>query len=96
MFFDFDTNFDVASNDKFDNNKDVNNKTSINATIVAKIPLNKKDRIIASETSNCDERRLSNERFEAIQKERQIKEKKKTKLLVLKELHVNLYCCLRQ
>ena len=51
---------------------------------MTKISLNKKDRIIASETINCRERRLSNERFEAIQKERQIKEKKKNKLLVLK------------
>jgi len=39
---------------------------------VTKISLNKKDRIIASEIINCRERRLSNKRFEAIQKEKQI------------------------
>jgi len=53
IFFDFDVDFDIASNNKFDSNKDINNKTSINIIIVTKIFLNKKDRIIASEIVNC-------------------------------------------
>ena len=66
IFFDFDANLDVRSNNKFNSNKDVNDKTFINATIVTKISLNKKNRIIASEIVNCCERRFSNKRFKTI------------------------------
>ncbi len=66
IFFDFDANLDVTSNNKFNSIKDVNDKTFINATIVTKISLNKKNRIIASEIVNCCERRFSNKRFKTI------------------------------
>ncbi len=53
IFFDFDANFDAISNNKLDSNKDVDDKTSINATTITKISLNKKDRMIASVTTEC-------------------------------------------
>ncbi len=43
IFFNFDANFDATNNNKFDSNKNINDKTSINATIVTKISLNKKN-----------------------------------------------------
>ncbi len=92
MFFDFNVNSNVASNNKFDSNKDVNDKTSINATIVTKISLNKKDRVIASKIANCRKSYLLNKRFKIIQKAK----RKKKQVVYFKELHVSLHCCLRQ
>ena len=51
---------------------------------MTKISLNKKNRMIASEIVSRREHRLSNKRFKTIQEARQKREKKKNKLLVLK------------
>jgi len=82
VFFDFNVDSIVNNNKFFDNN--ANNKTSINATIVTKISLNKKDKFIINKIASCRERRLSNKKFETIQKKKKIKKNKKNKLLVLK------------
>jgi len=79
IFFDFDANSNVANDDKFNSDKNINNKTSIDATIVTKISLNKKDQIIVSEIVNRCEHRLLDERFKTIQKAKRKKEKKKNK-----------------
>jgi len=67
IFFDFNANSNATSNNRFNSNKDVNNKTSINATTIIKISLNKKNQVIASEIINCREHRFSNKRFKTIQ-----------------------------
>ncbi len=82
VFFDFNVNFIVNNNKFFDSN--TNNKTFINVTIVTNVSLNKKDKFIIDKIVSCCERRLSNKRFEDIQKEKQIRKKKKNKLLALK------------
>ncbi len=84
IFFDFDANFDATSDNRFDSNKNINNKTSIDIATVAKISFIKKDRVIASEIVNRRERCLINKRFETIQEARRKRKKKKNKLLVLK------------
>jgi len=84
IFFDFNANSNATSNNEFDSNKNINNKTSIDATIVTKISLNKKDRVIANKIVNCCERHFSNKRFKTIQEARRKKEKKKNRLLALK------------
>jgi hypothetical protein len=66
IFFDFNANFDATSNNKFDSNKDIDDKASIDATTITKISLNKKDRVIASKIASCCERCLLNKRFETI------------------------------
>jgi hypothetical protein len=76
IFFDFDANFDVASNDKFNSNKDANDETSIDATTMTKASLNKEDRMIASEIASRRERRLLDKRFETIQEARRKRKKK--------------------
>jgi len=81
VFFDFNVEFIVNNSKFFDSN--ANSKTSINTTIVTKISLNKKNKLIINKIASRYKRCLLNKRFETIQKERQIKEKKK-KLLVLK------------
>ncbi len=67
IFFDFNANFDATSNNKFDSNKDVNNKTSIDATTITKISLYIKNKIIANEIVSRRERRLLDKRFKTIQ-----------------------------
>ncbi len=82
VFFDFNVDF-IASNDKFfDSN--TNSEMFINVTIVTKISLNKKDKFIINKIISRRKCYLLNKRFEAIQEKKQIKEKKKNKLLVLK------------
>jgi len=43
IFFDFNANSNVASNNKFNSNKNIDNKTSINIVTITNIFLNKKD-----------------------------------------------------
>ncbi len=57
---------------------------SINAIIVTKVSLNKKNKIIASKIVNCRKYRLLNKKFKTIQKARRKRKKKKNKLLALK------------
>ncbi len=57
---------------------------SINTTIIIKISLNKKDRIIDIKIVSYCERCLLNKRFKTIQEARRKKEKKKNRLLALK------------
>jgi len=64
VFFDFNVDFVINNNKFFDNN--INSKASINATIVTKISLNKKDKFVINKIASCRERCLSNKRFEAI------------------------------
>ncbi len=84
IFFNFNANFDATSNNRLNSNKNIDNKTSINATTITKISLNKKNRVIASEIVSYCDCRLLNKRFKIIQKAKQKRKKKKNKLLVLK------------
>jgi len=84
IFFDSNVDSNVASNNKFDSNKNINNKTSINIATITKVSLNKKNRIIANKIINCRKYCLSNKRFKTIQEARQKIKKKKNKLLALK------------
>ncbi len=82
VFFDFNVNFTISNNKFFDSN--ANNEMFIDATIVTNVSLNKKDKFIINKIASRCERYLLNKRFEAIQKKKQIKKKKKNKLLALK------------
>jgi hypothetical protein len=64
VFFDFNVDFTISNDKFFDSN--TNDKTFIDVAIVTKISLNKKDKFIINKIASRRERRLSNERFEAI------------------------------
>jgi len=82
VFFDFNVDSTINNNKFFNNN--IDSETSIDATIVTKTSLNKKDKFIIDKIASCCKYCLSNKRFKAIQKKKQIKKKKKNKLLILK------------
>ena len=63
VFFDFNVDSIINNNKFFDNN--INNKTSIDTTIVTKISLKKKNKFIINKIASRRERCLSNKRFKA-------------------------------
>jgi len=64
VFFDFNIDFAINNNKFFDNN--IDNKISIDTTIVTKISLNKKSRFIINKIASCCKYYLLNKRFKII------------------------------
>jgi len=75
IFFDFNVDSNIASNSKFNSNKNIDNKTFINIVVVTKIFLNKKDRVIASKIVNYCKYCFLDKKFKTIQETKEEEEK---------------------